>query len=107
MTQEEFYNLSTEKFLALSDIEKWKHWIKFTEERYISYKQMLETLFKDKTVYEPGDWRIEFTVWFKEHLREMKNHEEGNLKKLHIEYQHIKEGMNLPYCYIYKRKSSN
>lgn len=82
-----------------------KKLIRCTEERYISYKKLLEGLYKDKEVYEPGNWRIEHKIWFNEYLREQKNHEEGLLKGLRLEIEHHRSGMNPPYMYVtYKRK---
>lgn len=94
MTKEELDKLTPEELYKLPEEVVLKYYIKTTEERYISYKQMLESMHKDKIVYEPGDWRIEFGVWFKEHLRERKNYEEGNLKRLHTE---LKYGGELPF----------
>jgi len=91
MTQEEFNNLPKEEFYALPNEVVIKHYIKFTEERYISYKKLLEEVYKDKETFPPGD---EFVIWFKEHLREMKNSEESSLKKLHLE---LKYGGELPF----------
>lgn len=99
MTQEEFTSLSKEEFHALSEEERLKHWIRFSEERYISYKKLLEEIHKDKTVLEPGDWRVEHRVWLKEHLRECKNSEESNLKELRIEMEHLRQGLSPPWCY--------
>ena len=105
MNWEEFNKLTKEELHALPQEEFLKHLIKFTEERYISYKKMLEDLFKDKENFPPGD---EFTEWYKELLREGKNREEGCLKELRIEMEHFRQGLNPPYCYgSYKRKSPN
>jgi hypothetical protein len=104
MTQEEFRSMSSEDLRKISEEEFLKHLIRFTEERYIWYKKALEDLYKTK--FEPGDWQTEFNVWFKEHLREMKNREESDLKELRIEMEHCRSGMNPPYCYpAYKRKN--
>lgn len=105
MTREEWDKLTEAEYLALSEEERLRHFIKFTEERYISYKKMLEDLFKDKTAYEPGSWQAEFKEWFKNDLREMKNREERDLKELHIEMEHCRHGLNPPWCYPdYKKK---
>jgi hypothetical protein len=104
MTQEEFRNLINEDLHKLSEEEFLKHLIRFTEERYIWYKTQIESLHKDKETWIPGD---EFTVWYKEFLRENKNREESDLKELQIEMTHCKQGMNPPFCYpAYKRKAS-
>lgn len=96
MNWEEWNKLTKEELVALPLEEFLKHLIKFTEERYISYKKMLEDMFKDKVSFPPGD---EFTEWYKELLREGKNREEGCLKELRIEMEHCRQGMNPPYCY--------
>lgn len=84
--------------------ETLKYCIKNTEERYISYKKMLEDIFKDKTNFPIGDELVE---WYKELLREGKNREEGSLKELHLEIVHLRQGMNPPFCYPkYKRKNN-
>jgi len=82
-----------------------KQLIRLTEERYISYKKILEGLFKDRNNFPPAD---EFVVWLKEYLREQKNYEEGKLKDLRLEIEHHRSGMNPPYMYgTYKRKDGN
>jgi hypothetical protein len=96
MTREEWDKLTEEEYLALSEEERLKHLIRFTEERYVSYKKMLEDIFKDKETFPPGE---EFTEWFKSDLREMKNREENDLKSLREEIRHLREGMNPPWCY--------
>ncbi len=84
--------------------ETLKYCIKNTEERYISYKKMLEGIFKDKVNFPIGD---EFVDWYKELLREGKNEEEGYLKKLQLEITNLRQGMNPPFCYPkYKRKNN-
>lgn len=105
MNWEEFNKLTREELIALPQEVFLKHLIKFTEERYISYKKMLEDVFKDKVSFPPGD---EFTEWYKELLREGKNREEGLLKDLREEIEYFRQGMNPPFCYgSYKRKSPN
>ena len=96
MTREEWEKLSTEEYEALPEEERLRHCIKFTEERYISYKKMLEDLFKDKASFPPGDELVE---WYKEFLRDGKNTEEKYLKELRLEMEHFRQGMNPPYCY--------
>lgn len=105
MTWEEWNKVTDTEFKALSQEEFLKHLIKFTEERYISYKKMLEDIFKEKNAFPPGD---EFTEWYKELLREGKNREEGLLKELRLEMEHHRHGLNPPCFYIsYKRKNPN
>lgn len=102
MTREEWDKLSKEEYLGLSEEERLKHFIKFTEERYIWYKKQLEWVFKDKETWPPDD---EITIWYREDLRFMKNKEEGDLKELRIEMEHCREGLNPPWCYPdYKRR---
>lgn len=79
-----------------------KNLIRVTEERYISYKKMLEDIFKDRNSFPATD---EFVIWFKEYLREQKNYEEGKLKELRLEMEHYRSRMNPPYMYNYKKKS--
>jgi len=99
MTKEQLFFLSEEELL--------KYLIKSTEERYIWYKKSIEDLYKNRESYEAGDWKIEFMVWFKDHLREMKNSEESRLKELRVEIEHCRSGLNPPGMYTrYKRKSS-
>lgn len=105
MNWEEFKNLTSAELVALSEDEFLKHLIRFTEDRYISYKKMLEDMFKDKATFVPGD---PFTEWYKELLREGKNREENLLKDLREEIEHCRHGINPPFCYnLYKRKSPN
>lgn len=103
MTHEEWDKLSNEEYLALSEEERLRHFIKFAEERYIWYKKQLEWVHKDKEIWPPEE---ENTIWYKEMLRENKNREEGDLKGLQLEMLHCKQGMNPPYCYpSYVRKN--
>ncbi len=57
-------------------------WIRNSEERFISYKKMLEGVHRDKDVFPPDD---PFTITYKEDLRDSKNSEEINLKRLREE----------------------
>jgi hydrogenase maturation factor HypF (carbamoyltransferase family) len=66
-----------------------KYAIRKTEERLISYKKMLEDAFKNKIDSE----------WYKEHLREMKNHQEHTLKILNSEMTLSNFGANPPFFY--------
>lgn len=56
--------------------------IRSCEERFISYKKMLEDVHRDKKAFPPDD---AFTIWFKDSLRESKNQEEGWLDRLRDE----------------------
>lgn len=83
--------------------EMLKTFVRNTEERYIWYKNQLESVFKDKTSFPSGD---ELAEWYKEHLREWKNISESSLKKLREELTNFRQGLNPPYLYNYKRKNS-
>ena len=71
-----------------------KELIRNTEERYVSYKKMLDEIFKT-----PGE-----TEWFKEILRDGRNTEQTLLKKLVEEKSFENDGLNPPFCYIINRK---
>lgn len=82
--------------------ENLKILIRNTEDRYIWYKKEIESLFKNKNIWPVDD---NFTIWYKEFLREEKNLSESHLKELQIEMTHFRQGMNPPFCYgAYKRK---
>ena len=98
MNWEDWNKLTKEEILTLSEEDFLKHLIKFTEERYISYKKLLEDVFKSKESFPQGD---ELTEWYKEFLREGKNKEEGKLKELRLEMEHFRSRMNPPYMYSY------
>lgn len=101
MTESEFRNLSKEEVGKMPQEDFLKHLVRFTEERYIWYKKQLEWVFKDKAVWNPED---EFTIWYREFLREQKNNEEIDLKELRLELEYLRQGMNPPFCYPYDRK---
>ena len=85
-------NLTPDDFL--------KYLIKNTETRYIEYTKMLADLFKNKALYD-----VESFDWYKENLRDGKNSEEKTLKSLRLELEHLRHGMNPPFCYVsYKSK---
>ena len=65
--------------------------VRNTEERYIYYKWLIAEVSKDK-VHFPSD--NDLVIWFKGHLREMKNIEENSLKKLRQELTNIRQGLN-------------
>ncbi len=65
--------------------------IKNCEYRMSSYKSMLEDIYKNKTV--------DYPEWYKEILREGKNHEKILLKELIAEKTNENEGLNPPYFY--------
>lgn len=79
--------------------------VRNAEYRYISYKQMLDDLFRGKSNFIVGDELIE---WYKELLREGKNTAESDLKTLREELTDFRQGLNPSFLYTsYKRKSSN
>ena len=77
--------------------------IKTTEERYLSYKKMLEYMFKDKISFPLNDINVE---WYKELLRDGKNQEEGILKELRLELEYHRSGLNPPTFYKYLIKNN-
>lgn len=99
MTQEEFHNLSKEDLMKMSQEDFLKHLVRFSEERFIWYKKQLEWVFKDKETWPMED---QFTIWYKEFLRENKNKEEVDLKALRLELEYHRQGMNPSFCYPYK-----
>jgi len=104
MVNNKTYEEQLKDFLNKTYEEQLKDFVKNSEEIYISYKKMLENVFKDKTNFPPGD---EFTEWYKELLREGKNRSESDLKNHREELIYFRQGMNPPFCYrVYKRKSS-
>lgn len=73
-----------------------KQLIQKSEARFVSYKKLIEEVYKDKINFPPDD---EFIIWYKNFLRDNKNDEEIWLKKLIKEKTHENEGINPPYCY--------
>lgn len=56
-----------------------KGYIRNTEKRFISYKNMLEGVHRDKSIFPPQEpWVINY----KNSLRDLKNQEESHLKRL-------------------------
>jgi hypothetical protein len=76
-----------------------KDWIKNTEARLLSYKQLLEELNKNwkNLIIDPAMYDI--LDWYKAHLRDCKNQEETLLKKLITERMYENAGMNPPFIY--------
>ena len=64
------------------------------ESRIKDYNQMMGDLHRNKNLYNEDDFN-----WYKDTLRYWKNLEETELKKLIIERQHEKQGLNPPFCY--------
>lgn len=73
-----------------------KELVRFEEERYISYKKMLEDTFKYKEIFPAGD---ELSDWYKELLREGKNSSESTLKHLREELTDYRQGLNPGFLY--------
>jgi len=72
--------------------------IQNSEQRFISYKKLLEEVSRDKFNYPPNN---EFVIWYKSHLRECKNSEELSLKKMVKDKTYENEGLNPPSFYIF------
>lgn len=96
MTEEGFYSLSTEEYLALSDEDVLKHRIRFSEAWCIWYKKIIEEIYQYKKTWPSND---EFVIWYKNYLREGKNREESKLKELRLEIEHLRQGLNPPSFY--------
>jgi len=81
--------------------------IKNTEARYIDYGKMLAELYKEKAEWEKTPEGAEFFEWYKTLLRDGKNDEERILKKLRLEQEYARQGLNPPFCYPdFKRKQN-
>lgn len=79
-----------------------KNLVRNEEDRYISYKKMLEETFKFKDAFPVGD---ELSEWYKNLLREEKNISESRLKKLREELTDYRQGLNPSFLYnVRKRK---
>jgi hypothetical protein len=89
-------------FLNLSDEEQLRYYIRQSEERYISYKKMLEELFKDKISF-PLD--SDLVSWYKEHLRDCKNREEIYLKEHRESLTNLRNCLDWPFMYRRIKKS--
>ena len=75
-----------------------KQLIANTEQRFISYKGMLEDVNRNRDIFPPED---EGVIKYKEMLRENKNSEQVYLKKMIEEKRNENEGLNPPWCYPY------
>lgn len=73
-----------------------KELVRQEEDRYISYKKMLEDTFKHKESFPAGD---ELSEWYKELLREGKNSSESTLKHLREELTDYRQGLNPAFLY--------
>ena len=102
MTEEEFNKLTKEEVRVMSHEDFLKHLIRFSEERYIWYKNQLELVFKDKQNWPPTD---EFTIWYKDFLKDWKSINEKSLKENRLEMEYLRQGLNPIFCYPeYKRQ---
>lgn len=75
-----------------------KNIIKQTEERIVEYKQLLSEINKDKSNYPPTE---EFTLWFKDFIRERLNTNKAFLKGIVKEYEYSRHGLNPVCCYAF------
>lgn len=107
MNWEEWNKLTDEQVKTMPTGEFLRHLIKFTEERYLSYKKLLEELHKEIRTNPPTtDSEKEFIEWYRGLLRDGKNREESTLKELRTEIEYHRQGMNPPWCYPdYKRRN--
>ena len=78
-----------------------KQLIKNSEERFISYKKLLEDLNRNKKSLIADGIPEEDIAWFNSLLRDNKNEEEKYMKLLVIERRYENESMNPPYYYPY------
>lgn len=84
------------KNINLKNNMELKQYIRNTEERFKSYKTLLEEVNKDKIHFPANN---PFVEWYKTLLRENKNFEQTLLKKLVEEKTFENEGLNPPFCY--------
>ena len=68
--------------------------IRNQEERYIWYKGELEHLYKTGIIKQDPEWI--------KTLKELKNEEEGRLKRTREELTYYRQGLNPPFCYPFK-----
>lgn len=73
-----------------------KELAKNSENRYIWYDKMLETLNKDRVSYPPTD---ETVIWLKAFCKEMRSIEERLMKKLKNELTFLNCELNCPFMY--------
>ena len=78
-----------------------KQLIKNSEERFISYKKLLEDLNRNKKSLIADGIPEEDIAWFNSLLRDNKNEEEKYMKLLVIERRYENESMNPTYYYPY------
>lgn len=88
-------NLSYSEFLTTL--------IKNSENRVQYYKKTLEDAYKNKVDDDVLKREME---WFKSLLRELKNREEIDLKKLVEEKTYYNQGLNPPYLYNWKKQKT-
>jgi hypothetical protein len=70
-----------------------KEMIRNSEQRVKEYKEMLSEVFRNKD--------IDYPDWYKQLLRDNKNHEESWLKELVKEKTYENQGLNAPFFYKY------
>ena len=75
--------------------------VRNAEADYISYKQMIEVIGRNRDVFDPTNEDI---VWLKAHLRDMKNMREHDLSKYRQDLTNIRQGLNPEYMYNSWRK---
>lgn len=66
------------------------------QNNYVFYKNELEATFKDRTNFPPTD---PTAMWYKEHLKEMRNLSKALMGDLEEELEFERAGLNPPYCY--------
>lgn len=67
------------------------------QNRYKWVKDELESTFKDRINFPPAD---PLALEYKEVLKDIKKDEEKLMKHLDKELEHVREGLNPPYCYL-------
>lgn len=80
-----------------------KDLVRNAEERYIWYKNEIENVGRNRTIFDPKD---ELVIWYKAHLREMKNAADTWLAKVREELRDHRQGLNPAFCYFLKKVST-
>lgn len=75
-----------------------KELIKNSEARYINYSVLLETLYKEKSLFKTEDFD-----YYKALLRDNKNEEERFLNSCVLEQSFNNQGLNYPFMYKNKK----
>lgn len=76
--------------------ESLKQSVRFYEATYIDYTKMLELMFRDRTNFLSAD---EFTIWYKDLLREGKNSSKIHMEQAREELTYYRQELNPPFCY--------